>query len=248
MSGSASTTPSCACRYSAGRRPRSRSALLGVAIGPPEQPSCPKPVSSKTMNSTSGAPHAPEPGVGEACVDSTAVRLVTPGNAAPGTYSAIGTSTLPRLPEPSRCRRHPCGPMTERTSPRTDDPCTAPPRRKREHRQRAIPTGCMNRSSQISASGTFPRSRPGLHPRPRGPAPPGHSRSPPATSGWPSRAPPPRRPREGQLSLVALARSRARTRTPRAGHMSASCDTMHTGARHDDSDSSASRTSQGQGG
>ena len=34
--------------------------------------------------------------------------------------------------------------------------------------------------------------------------------------------------REGQLSLITLARSRARTRDPRAGHTSASCDIMRT--------------------
>ena len=47
------------------------------------------------------------------------------------------------------------------------------------------------------------------------------------SSAGPAARPWPRCPREGQLNLITLARPRGRTRDPRAGHTSASCDIMH---------------------
>ena len=123
-----------------------------------------------------------------------------------------------------------CGAMTERTSPGRDDPCTGAASAQARHRRRAIPAGCMNRASLISASGTFPRSRPGLHPRPRRDLP----RRATADHHPPPPAGPAARPRlagareRPTQPVHSQARSRARTRAPRAGHTSASCDTMHT--------------------
>ena len=105
------------------------------------------------------------------------------------------------------------------------------------------PTGCMTRSL-ISASATFPGQR--------------YIRDPAEASPWPQlitarhlrlAQPRPRpRPRERLTQPYhPQARWQARTRTPRAGHTSVSCDIARTGARHDDSDSFASKTSQGQG-
>src|SRR4249919_1964157 len=47
------------------------------------------------MNSTLGAPSRARTGAGQAGVDSSAVRPITPGNAAPGSYSIIAIRTSP---------------------------------------------------------------------------------------------------------------------------------------------------------
>src|SRR6516164_579259 len=48
---------------------------------------CPKPVSSRTMNSTFGAPSRARLGSGHAGLDTSKVRPITPENAWPGLYS-----------------------------------------------------------------------------------------------------------------------------------------------------------------
>ena len=60
---------------------------LGVSHGPPKQPICPKPTSSRTMNSTLGAPSFARNGSGQAGSDTSKVRPLTPLNAVPGLYS-----------------------------------------------------------------------------------------------------------------------------------------------------------------
>src|SRR5215470_7374934 len=48
---------------------------------------CPKPVSSRMMNSTFGAPSRARLGAGQAGLDTSKVRPITPGNAWPDLYS-----------------------------------------------------------------------------------------------------------------------------------------------------------------
>src|SRR5436190_23554217 len=62
---------------------------LGVRMGEPKQPRCPKPVSSRTMKSTLGEPGLARSGAGHAGDDSPMVLPMTPGNAVPGSYSLI---------------------------------------------------------------------------------------------------------------------------------------------------------------
>src|SRR4029079_18907410 len=72
------------------RRPFAASlSRLGVRIGEPKQPRWPKPVSSRTMNSTLGDPGLARSGRGQAGDDSPTVRPITPGNAVPASYSLI---------------------------------------------------------------------------------------------------------------------------------------------------------------
>src|SRR4029079_6792226 len=78
------------------RRPFAASlSRLGVRIGDPKQPRCPKPVSSRTMNKTFGDPDLARTGRGHAGDDSPIVRPVTPGNAVPGSYSLNAIEDLP---------------------------------------------------------------------------------------------------------------------------------------------------------
>ena len=63
---------------------------FGVAIGLPKQPRFPNPVSSSTTNSTFGAPLRARTGAGQAGLDSSVVRPMTPGKAAPAGYSTMG--------------------------------------------------------------------------------------------------------------------------------------------------------------
>lgn len=60
---------------------------LGVSHGPPKQPICPKPTSSRTMDSTLGAPSFARNRSGQAGSDTSKVRPLTPLNAVPGLYS-----------------------------------------------------------------------------------------------------------------------------------------------------------------
>src|SRR5437870_4931473 len=67
------------------------------------------------MNSTFGAPAPARTGAGQAGVDSSAVRPITPGNTAPGPYSTTGMQTTPEAqtplwpysPAPGPSTRHP---------------------------------------------------------------------------------------------------------------------------------------------
>ncbi len=56
-------------------------------MGLPKQPSWPYPVSSSTMNSTLGAPSLARMGSGQAGLDWSTVRPITPGKVVPGLYS-----------------------------------------------------------------------------------------------------------------------------------------------------------------
>src|SRR6185369_8874234 len=78
------------------RRPFAASlSRLGVRIGEPKQPRCPKPVSSRTRKRTLGDPGLARIGRGQAGVDSPTVRPITPGNAVPGSYSLIAIAGPP---------------------------------------------------------------------------------------------------------------------------------------------------------
>jgi hypothetical protein len=56
-------------------------------MGPPKHPSCPKPVSSNTINRILGIPSLALNGAGQAGEDLSAVLLITPGKVVPGLYS-----------------------------------------------------------------------------------------------------------------------------------------------------------------
>src|SRR5580692_10456369 len=72
------------------------------------------------MNSTLGAPSRARTGAGHAGADSSVVRPITPGNAAPGPYSTIAIRTSPFA------RRQPvsCGVTAQPASPGTDGFCS----------------------------------------------------------------------------------------------------------------------------
>src|ERR1700733_4850214 len=78
------------CMLEYNRPPAASASRFGVAIGLPKQPSCPYPTSSSTMNSTFGEPASARSGRGQAGLDSSVVRPITPGNAVPGSYSFSG--------------------------------------------------------------------------------------------------------------------------------------------------------------
>src|ERR1700722_4774606 len=66
-----------------------RRSILGVSHGPPKQPICPKPTSSRTMNNTFGGPALDRSGCGQAGLDVSYVRPITPVKAVPDLYSFI---------------------------------------------------------------------------------------------------------------------------------------------------------------
>src|SRR5580693_478748 len=86
------------------------------------------------MNSTLGAPSRARTGAGQAGVDSSAVRPITPGNAAPGSYSTIAIQNSPAgRPLLMTVVTVSCGATAEHTSPTRDDlrsGRTAPARRR----------------------------------------------------------------------------------------------------------------------
>ncbi|WP_455368672.1 hypothetical protein [[Eubacterium] cellulosolvens] len=53
-------------------------------MGPPKQPNCPKPLSSKTINKTLGIPSLARNGAGQAGDDLSTVLLIMPGKVVPG--------------------------------------------------------------------------------------------------------------------------------------------------------------------
>src|SRR5450631_2563405 len=71
------------------------------------------------MNSTFGAPSRARTGAGQAGVDSSAVRPITPGNATPGPYSTTGMQTTPAV-RPLPLWPISCGARPEPASPATD--------------------------------------------------------------------------------------------------------------------------------
>ena len=73
------------------RNPSAASASkLGVLIGLPKHPRCPNPVSSSTMKRTFGAPGLACGVAGQAGLETSKVRPITPGKAWPGSYSVSG--------------------------------------------------------------------------------------------------------------------------------------------------------------
>src|SRR5947209_18121112 len=83
-------------------------------MGLPKQPSWPYPVSSSTMNSTLGAPSLARMGSGQAGLDWSTVRPITPGKVVPGLYSlpdmygSFALTAVLRYEDGSILRDHSC--------------------------------------------------------------------------------------------------------------------------------------------
>jgi hypothetical protein len=68
--------------------------MFGVSTSPPKLDSWPYPTSSSTKKSTFGAPSRARVGAGQAGLDSSTVRPISPGNWLPGRYSSMPLISL----------------------------------------------------------------------------------------------------------------------------------------------------------